>query len=80
MDNELDYDLDHVRTYLKYAFWLNFSSVALYCNMKQKNLSDFVRKEQNGKLVGLVTGRQELFKFLRMETTYDPLRQYDPII
>ena len=82
MENqELDFDIDHVRTFLKHAFWLNYSSVAFYCNVNQKVISDFVnKKDRNGKPIGLGQGKQELFKFLKMETTYDPTQQYDPII
>lgn len=82
MENEeLDYDLDHVRSYLKHASWLNISSVAFYCNVKNNVISDFINKTgRNGNAVGLKQGRQELFKFLKMETTYDPTQQYDPIV
>jgi hypothetical protein len=80
MEEELEYDLDHVRTYMKYAYWLNYSKVAVYCEVSTKNISDFVHKTQRGKPVGLHWGRKALFNFLKNETTYDPNRQYDAIM
>ena len=75
-------DIDHLRTFFVHSKpWLNIHGLEKDLGLTRNKIYNFVyQKLPNGKPQGLGTGEEKVLAWVRMETNYNPTRQYDQIV
>lgn len=75
-------DINHLRTFFVHSKeWLSISGLESYLGTSRGAISRFIfQKQKNGSPQGLGQYEEIVLKWVRLETNYDPNRQYGQIV
>ncbi len=78
MDKNKEINLDHLRTFFVHSKgWLNIRGLESHLELSRGKITNFLsQKLPNGNSQGLGSGEAKVLDWVRLETNYDPDRQY----